>query len=100
GGKRAHISGAQQAYSKPDLAACRSRQELTQRNDVGKRGFIDPFAPSDKFLTEIANMRDWATKRGKPQPEKRKKHLKPARPPGFARDAALDLHRPSFPPAE
>jgi hypothetical protein len=42
------------------LARSRSWQELTERDEIGIALVVEPAAPLDEFIVEIAEMRDWA----------------------------------------
>jgi hypothetical protein len=47
---------------KPDLAGSRSWKELTERDEVGVDGLVDPFATLNELVAEIAEMGDRAAK--------------------------------------
>src|SRR3954470_2840297 len=49
---------AQDAKREADLAGSRPRQELTERNDVGKTALVQPPPALDEFGPEVAEMRD------------------------------------------
>ncbi len=55
-GQRAERTAAQQAECEASLAAGRTGKELAQRHEVGISGLVDPFAPRDQLVTEIAKM--------------------------------------------
>ena len=66
---------AQDSQGKPDLAGGRSWKELTERDEVGIAGLVDPFAALNEFVAEIAEMGDRAAKRCQTELEKSPKHL-------------------------
>jgi hypothetical protein len=57
------------------LAAGWTRQKLTERYEIGISGVIDPTAPNDDLLSEIAEVCDGTTERRKAQLEKCQKNL-------------------------
>jgi hypothetical protein len=56
----AKITGAHETKREPDLAACRPRQELAQRHQIGVSLLAEPAPFDDELLPEIADVRDWA----------------------------------------
>jgi hypothetical protein len=69
-GQRAAESAAQPADRDADLAAARPRQELAQRDDVAERVFVEPAAPLDEFVAEIAQVRGRTAERGESETQK------------------------------
>src|SRR6185437_9776823 len=53
---------------KTDLTARRPWQELAQSNEIGKGMLVDPSAPDDEFVPEIADVSDRSTEAGQPKP--------------------------------
>jgi hypothetical protein len=60
--KTAKIAAAHQPDAKSNLAACRPRQKLAQRDEIGEGGLVDPATANHKFVSEIANVRNRPTK--------------------------------------
>jgi hypothetical protein len=58
GDKRTGIAGAKKTDRDTDLGTGRTGQELRQRDQIGIRLFVEPFAVLDEFGAEIAEMRD------------------------------------------
>jgi hypothetical protein len=55
---------AQNAEGKADLAGGRSGKELAERDQLSIGRLVEPFAPFDELIAEIAEMSDWTAKRG------------------------------------
>ena len=58
GGETAEGAGAREPNGEASLTAGRPRQELAQGDKVGIGAFVEPGAPYDELLAEIAEMRD------------------------------------------
>ncbi len=70
GRKAAEIAGAHEADRKAGLAAGGTGQELGEADEVGIGAFVEPGAPDNEFVAEIAKMRDRPAERGEAEPEK------------------------------
>ena len=74
--ERARIAGTKETHRNTNLATGRAGEELRQRDQIGIRLFVEPFAVLDEFGTEIAEMRSarrrtsvqGGEKRGIPRP--------------------------------
>ena len=66
--ERARHARPQHADDDADLAACWSRQELAQRDDIGVVRLIEPAAALDELGAEEPEMRDRPAEAGQPEP--------------------------------
>jgi len=71
----AEISGMHEAEREPDLAACRSGQELAQRHKIGVSVLVEPTTGNDEFLPEIADVSDRTAEAAHPELCKREQNL-------------------------
>jgi hypothetical protein len=49
---------------------------LAERHQIGERGFTQPAPTRDEFVSEIADMRNWAAETGQPKPGEHSEHFK------------------------
>lgn len=75
GEERASGPGTQEADRDTDLAARRTRQRLTEGDDLGVRRFVEPLPANDVLTSEVAEVRDGSTERGEPEPERDEEDL-------------------------
>jgi hypothetical protein len=73
--QRAGNTGAQQTQRDSRLAARRTRQKLTQRDDIGVRRFVDPAPPRHELGAEIAQMRHRPAKGGAAELQESAQHF-------------------------
>jgi hypothetical protein len=62
--------GAQHAGNDAHLAARRSWQKLTERDDIRVGRFIEPFTTFHEFTAEVAQARDWPAEARNPSRRK------------------------------
>src|ERR1017187_8968136 len=70
-GKGTQIAGAHETNGKSDLAAGRTRQELTQPHEICVGFFVKPAAARDELFAEIPDVSNRPTKTGDAQFEER-----------------------------
>jgi hypothetical protein len=69
-GEPAEIGGAQEPDCETGLAARGARQELAERDQVRECAFLEPRAPDDELVAEIADVGDRPAERGQAELEK------------------------------
>src|SRR5438132_298084 len=74
-GQCAEVAGAHEAQREPELARCRSRQELTKAHEVRVGTLADPLATRDELVPEVSKVRDRPTETGASEPRKNAQHL-------------------------
>ena len=75
----AEQAGAHHAERDPDLAARRAGQELAERDEVGVGALVEPAAPHDELVAEIAEVRDRPAERGEAQAQRGAEDLEQGR---------------------
>jgi hypothetical protein len=78
-GQGARVARAREPDRHADLAAGGTRQELAQRHEIGVGALVEPLAPRNELLAEVAEVRDGTAKRGQPQTQEDEEDLADAR---------------------
>lgn len=92
-GNPAQDAGAFDADCDSNLTARGSRQKLAERHDVRVRPLVQPAAPFDEFLPEIAEMRHRPAEGGQPQPPEHREHFEKRTPTGLLSHRAAPWRR-------
>ena len=69
GRQAAEIAGPRQADGEAGLAARGTGQELAEGDEVGESAIVEPSAPDDESLAEVAQMRDRPAEAGQAEPQ-------------------------------